>query len=512
VNVINRDQYIMMTSLDIFRFLARLISTTNNSHHGMIFLAFLRIESRLRVTCYIMQSSKVTDAATQELFLSQSRIVTLQSSPFLRDCAAAQRAIVESVEIGRATLEQTQVQGEQLDRVDAIADETQFKLDKAARMLRGMTWSGWMANMFTSDVVTPTTDNDNSRQTRQSPPFLYENVPVQCKQSVHAIQNYHANLKVYEESYVRADSTREQLETLDSICDSMYEAARKETEQLTQEAYRVELQIDLKQLRERQLKHLPLPHQATKTLTTYTGSSSISLHAKNALFTQGDFSTQPLSPQLSQQDEHLEFLARNLSELGDTARNMNASVAQQNETMDRLDAKTNQLQDTSKLVTRRADRLVTAKRWTMPRAIFMQNFTIRHVATGKYLGVVKGDVFLMPRFTTEHCVFGKYARTIESSLFGLKLNGGNSNWMGQNWLGTVSCVATSFGKNQEWEVDDERQLRCCRMLCASANWGAGGWLMVRERDNAVQIGSAGVAEKQKAAVWCFEEYVEESQR
>jgi hypothetical protein len=56
---------------------------------------------------------------------------------------AAQRAAVESLQIGRDTLEQSQVQGEQLSRSEALADETQYKLDKAGRILRGMTWSGW---------------------------------------------------------------------------------------------------------------------------------------------------------------------------------------------------------------------------------------------------------------------------------------------------------------------------------------------------------------------------------
>ena len=65
---------------------------------------------------------------------------------------AARRAGVEAVEIGRETLEAATRQGEQLANAEKMADETSYKLDKAGRMLRGMTWSGWVANAFSGDL------------------------------------------------------------------------------------------------------------------------------------------------------------------------------------------------------------------------------------------------------------------------------------------------------------------------------------------------------------------------
>jgi len=52
----------------------------------------------------------------------------------------------------RATAEQISRQGEVLSRAETIVDDTEYMLNKSARILRGMTWSGWVANIFSSDV------------------------------------------------------------------------------------------------------------------------------------------------------------------------------------------------------------------------------------------------------------------------------------------------------------------------------------------------------------------------
>ena len=55
----------------------------------------------------------------------------------------------------RATAQQIALQGESLSISEAIAENTDYMLQKSARILRGMTWSGWVANIFTSDVKCP---------------------------------------------------------------------------------------------------------------------------------------------------------------------------------------------------------------------------------------------------------------------------------------------------------------------------------------------------------------------
>jgi len=61
---------------------------------------------------------------------------------------SALRAATEAVTIGRETLNVLAQQTEQLTNADDMVDETSMKLDKANRILRGMTWQGWTMNIF----------------------------------------------------------------------------------------------------------------------------------------------------------------------------------------------------------------------------------------------------------------------------------------------------------------------------------------------------------------------------
>lgn len=67
----------------------------------------------------------------------------------------AQKSAVEAKEIGRATLETLAQQKEILERSEAMADENIYLMDKSIRVLKGMTWSGWVANIFSKDVEPP---------------------------------------------------------------------------------------------------------------------------------------------------------------------------------------------------------------------------------------------------------------------------------------------------------------------------------------------------------------------
>jgi len=417
----------------------------------------------------------------------------------------AQRATVEAVHIGRETLAQASRQGEQLDRAESIADDTQYTLDKAGRVLRGMTWSGWVANMFTaevqhvSDQQGETSGVQKKIQARQ-PPRTYENIPDSCRPAAQAIQNYLINLDVLE-----ACEEDEQRQTCMVVCDSMYEIATQHVNDLRNEdkdkiqGYLVQFQDDLASLRKRQ-------SDALQSKTSGSGSVTTNQVMEEA-------NGQTTTNQQKKQDEHLQFLAQNLEELGTIAQTMSETVSHQNLTMDRLESKSENILEQNKRVTRRADRLVQSKSWSTAKATHVCQLTIRHVATGKYLSVIKDDLFLIPSMKSPSCVFSMWKR--QGSLFGLKSKS-TGKWMGQNFFGTLTCSATSFGRREEWEQDDfasstssDIRTTPTTLLCASAGWGAGGYLLVRERDFAVQIGGSGVAEKKKAALWLLEEYLEE---
>mmetsp|Transcript_2658 Transcript_2658/g.4137 ORF Transcript_2658/g.4137 Transcript_2658/m.4137 type:complete len:141 (+) Transcript_2658:176-598(+) len=83
----------------------------------------------------------------------------------------ALKSAAEAKEIGRATLETLARQKESLERSEAIAEENIYIMDKSIRVLRGMTWSGWVANIFSKDVEPPEASGKHSKTADASSSF-----------------------------------------------------------------------------------------------------------------------------------------------------------------------------------------------------------------------------------------------------------------------------------------------------------------------------------------------------
>ncbi|KAF1318006.1 hypothetical protein FI667_g14335, partial [Globisporangium splendens] len=60
------------------------------------------------------------------------------------------RAVAESLQIARETAHTLSMQSEQLDRNERAVEDTQYAVDLSKRVLRGMTWSGWLYNAMSS--------------------------------------------------------------------------------------------------------------------------------------------------------------------------------------------------------------------------------------------------------------------------------------------------------------------------------------------------------------------------
>ena len=298
---------------------------------------------------------------------------------------SAQRSAVEAVHVGRETLETSVRQGEQLQNAETYADDTEYKLDRATRLLKGMTWSGWLANKF-EKLVPPPDYNHHHQQSAEEEeeegkktdtPKVYEDVPKVCSAAAQQIQNYHANLQVLEEC-----ETEEQRATCKLICDNMYQRASKEVQALQQQLQRdtiengdakefaLHLYSDLNALRRCQLK---IQRHARGLSTTLNDSSASQNPEREELFQgatkksvveQQQQQSSPVNVDASvdsQQEEHLDFMADHLDELGSLASNLNESLQRQFHTLDSLDEKSESMLFKSKMVTRRADRLVQKK-------------------------------------------------------------------------------------------------------------------------------------------------------
>jgi hypothetical protein len=215
------------------------------------------------------------------------------------------------------------------------------------------------------------------------------------------------------------------------------------------------------------------------------------------------------------------------------ASHLHETIHQSTHTMDRLDDQSESVLEQTKHVTRRADRLTRSKQssWLTNKndVQLVGKYAIRHVATGRYLGMIQGGVYLVPRFQASVCVMGLYKRKGKQAgcgLVGIKSSAAHP-WMGQNFFGSLDGSATTFSHRQEWELDEgcaalldnkadvgaeakessvaTSATTTTRLLCASAGWGTGGYLIVGDAPHfPVTIGASGVDGRKKAAMWSLE--------
>ena len=152
--------------------------------------------------------------------------------------------------------------------------------------------------------------------------------------------------------------------------------------------------------------------------------------------------------------------------------------------------------------------------WQYPKADYKCSVLVQHVPTQKYLTIVPQNgntIALREKASPESSVFEVHERRTPTSSNGEKdrklkmiglCNKCTKTWMGQSsFLGSVVCTAKKFGKNEEWELEDGIMERT-KILCASANWGSGGWLNVDdETGEKFSFGGYEAASKRNASLW-----------
>eukprot|EP00532_Pseudo-nitzschia_australis_P011747 CAMPEP_0168212706 /NCGR_PEP_ID=MMETSP0140_2-20121125/4409_1 /TAXON_ID=44445 /ORGANISM="Pseudo-nitzschia australis, Strain 10249 10 AB" /LENGTH=502 /DNA_ID=CAMNT_0008139517 /DNA_START=107 /DNA_END=1615 /DNA_ORIENTATION=+ len=451
----------------------------------------------------------------------------------------AQQASAEAVIVGRETLQTAVQQGEQLQNAEQMVDDTEYTLDKANRLLRGMTWSGWLANKFSKEVDSPeyegngNSNNDSERKSILGPPTAYEMVPESCRAAAQAVQNYHLNLQVLENC-----ESDEQKGTCRLICDGMHRQARlKITEVLAGavvprkhgdaasseiesgngvvvdedgnlESFALQLQEETQKLRHRQLllQQMQQRPRTTTMTTATTGDDRAKLFNKT---TVGSNTMNTPTKHLTctdkvtmQQDEHLSTIAQHLQELGSLAGNLNISLQQQSEVLDSLDTKSETLQFKANTMNRRTDRFLKDKSWGQRKPDFLHYAWIKHQPSGRYLSVAPNNnsTLVLSNVLNERSIFGVYKK---QRVLGLQ-NKYSRKWMGQNLLGQLTCSANAFNRREEWEPDGD-DWSDTTLLIVSAGWGHGGYLLLDE-GMLPFIGGGDISTKRKAPKWCISQF------
>lgn len=431
------------------------------------------------------------------------------------DNGRAQQAAVEAVMIGRETLETVALQGEQLQNAENIADETEYTLDKANRLIRGMTWSGWLANKLSRDADPPTINEmSNDNNTELGLPSVCEkyekNVPDLYMLPVQALRNYQANLQVLKDC-----ETDEQKNTCKLICDDMHRQVLKkirEVSKIRQErnidedkSFVLRLQEDLSSLRQHQLvlQRVQLQRDSTIINDKVTLFNSFK-HVVDSNSTGNDSTTTSNDIVIIQQEqeEHLVTMNKNLQELGSLVSHLNISLVQQSEVIDSLDDKNEKLHFKTNVINRRTDRFINQKSWSGPKPEFVRYSWIRHKESGRYLSVVPNNdtSLFLSNVLNERCIFGIWKR---NRVIGMQ-NKYNRRWMGPNFFGQVGCSATTFNRREEWEV--ESNWNDTTLLIVAANWGSGGYIIL-DKGTQPKIGGCDISIKKLAPRWLIGEYL-----
>ena len=432
----------------------------------------------------------------------------------------AQISGTEAIMVGRETLETVVRQGEQLQRAEHMADDTVYTAEYANRLLRGMTWSGWLANKFSKPITCPEYRNQNVEASQESKRILkplkqYETVPEVCIDATQSVQNYHLNLQVLEDC-----ETEEQKETCRLICDNMYrqailkiaeilkESERNDNESSSEEEnnykdFASQLSEDLSCLRQRQFVLQQLSRGVSKTATS--GDQKAKLFDSNAKKNE----EQELSVSdkvIAQQEQHLNIMGDQIRELGYLASNISISAQQHAEMVDSLNTKSDDLYFKMNTMNRRTEQLIKNKSWGKHKSEFAYYASIRHLTSGRYLSVDANNdsTLVLSNALNERCIFGIYKRR---RFLGLQ-NKFNRKWVGQNMFGQINCSASSFDRRQEWDTDGD-DWSDTTLLSVSAGWGAGGYLLFDEEGKGTPtIGGGDLATKTKAPKWCISEFHE----
>jgi hypothetical protein len=479
---------------------------------------------------------------------------------------AALQASAEAISISRVTLETTLAQSEQLQHCEDIHERNKYIVEKSGRIVRGMTWSGWMMNTFSKNSEPPT---DKSVSRRADTDGMKEHVdsttgnsvssvlteseindlPQELRNPACMLQNYECNVLLLEKC-----QNKQEYDTCLEICKKLHSSAKQAISDLDgsnaasingnrlsgrsiQLLRRLGKKID--EVYDQQYGIVQrIGHRfQTDIQASEQNRNPNSFANQKANRLWGNTQNSALQQRIDKQDKHLDALAGSIQELMHNGAAIGATFETQNQLLEKLGTETDDLTEHTKMVSRRADRLshrsvrwigchcrhycikfcfailvfiadilffiieILSQLWRKPKDDFKYRVAIQHVKSKRYLSVEphhKNKIALHETLHPDMGVFDIHERR-ESRLVGFK-NNCTGTWLGQSTLGSIMCHAKNFGRNEEWELDDGAMTRT-RLLCASANWGNGGWLEADNERKAFSIGDYTVDAKRNASEW-----------
>lgn len=379
------------------------------------------------------------------------------------------RVAHESVAIGQNTLTTLAGNQETLDRVETVVDSNQYMVDKSARTLRGMTFWGSIANWFTAEPAAPRPRRQASwthEAVREDMRRRHEQAGTAAADSTFRTGSFASLPDDVARGPRRVDGVvprdpPQRRPSAPASLSAIPPGPARQAAERDELFIRREPQSQAQQ--QRQLQGVDRPHD-----------------------------TQSLAQVRRVQDQYLDALGRVLDEQRQVGATMGVAIGEQARQMERLADRTDRLQESTRSVIRKASRISQGS-WG-ERAKFVANVAFRDVRSGLFLTVVGDELRLLEPDVVRSCQFA--AHTHQSSISGFR-SCVTGKWVGQTLLGSLKVKGGGFGRNEEWEVDWKAPDRTF-LMCCSANWGNGGYLMVDDKGE-LRIGGYDVKDRQEAA-------------
>ncbi len=332
---------------------------------------------------------------------------------------AAQQAANEAVNISRASLQSAMLQGEQLNYANDLRLRNEYVMQKSHRLIRGMSsWRGWIANLVTSPPVPHSADAIKSNrpcgtcddeQQRQRDQFtnnaLLQSVPMQLLHQASFITNYKANVLLLEQctskneyqtcvdlcqkSKIATEHSLMNFESHDNNTSSLNNNDNYTDEDMTINAWRYKLLEQFQEVQELHSSLILTQDELKSRFDNFSNTAPISNHQSNnhnasnrnkgnqsRHYYQQDYFTKliasspkkepssinptnikSLEVQYQEQEDHLNFLSSNIQELLNNSTSISMVLDEQNSILDLLNDGTDDLVESTKMVTRKADRM-----------------------------------------------------------------------------------------------------------------------------------------------------------
>jgi len=316
-----------------------------------------------------------------------------------------QRAASEAITMGRDTVEISTAQTEQLQRCSDIMDRQKHILDTSSSLIKGMTWSGWFANLFSmrKQINLPKSMIRNGRQKIQERELsssidlnLNENYGDKCdlKNITSALKNYHCHVLLLQQC-----QTSEQLDACMEICCSLHHAVNfcltassnifSDVEKSTDlDKYKINKKKMLNDLKSELTETEDLQYAFYSETTSLVSSpfcstvtnteqqkqqrleekrhdSSIIVAGANrnviddSFFTpkEGTSNANAVQTRLMKQNDHLSIISGNLNELQQIGNAIGTSLDEQNEILEVMEDTSELLIQQTKMIVRKTDGL-----------------------------------------------------------------------------------------------------------------------------------------------------------